>query len=455
MKTFLLRLLPKLLGRGMVAAIALAGAPRPAAAWGPSCESAERFTLRNGLEVVLVREGQLPTVAVVSSVHVGSRHDPPGYEGLAHYVEHLTFAGTPELPSAMDLYEEIGATDLNAITAPDTTDYYALVPAPQLERALWIEARRLGIGLNAVSDEKGRSEQQVLLREHEARFGYAPAFALMKATLAELYPADHPYQSQLASPESIERLTLGGARWFFAQHYRTDATRLVLVGGFEPDAAKALIEKHFGALAAPSSPRAKAADGEACRWASSTRDVRGRRIVQHTRQKNERLELLWPLGPGEQPQQLRMRFSSLRGQLGEALEQTGLAHRVRDELVELELGSYWYLSVDVAPGQPFEQVESLLAKVVQDHASSTGQDDVLPKRQRLELSEELARNGLLGRAQGLARRECTASACVDLSKHLTTLDPVEQQRFALDGALRVERRHAIGASEDGDLEVVR
>jgi len=164
---------------------------------------------------------------------------------------------------------------------------------------------------------------------------------------------------------------------------------------------------------------------------------------------------MWPVAPGEKVSELRMRFSSLRGQLGEAMEQTGLAHRVREELVEFELGSYWYLAVDVAPGQEFEKVESLVARVVEDHARSTGEDDVVPKRQRLELSEDLARSGLLWRARALARRECTPSACVDLAQHLTTKDPVQQRRFALEGALRVERRYSIGASEDGDMEVVR
>jgi hypothetical protein len=328
------------------------------------------------------------------------------------------------------------------------------VPSSQLERALWIEARRLGIGLNVLADAKGLSEQQVLLREHEARFGYEPAYALQKATFAELYPAGHPYRSLFASPDSIRRLTLGGARWFFAKHYTTDATRLVLVGDFELDAAKALVEKHFGALTGSASLRAKQ-EGDACRWASTPRDVRGRRIVQHTRQKNERLELLWPVAAGEKVAELRVRFSSLRGQLGEAMEQTGLAHGVYEGLVELELGGYWGLTVNVAPGQPFDKVESLVAKIVQEHASSTGEDDVVPKRQRLELSEALDRGSLLWRAQALARRECTPSACVDLSKHLTTTDPVQKQRFALEGALRVERRYSIGASEDGDMDVVR
>jgi len=82
--------------------------------------------------------GHVPTVAVLSSIHAGSRDDPKGHEGLAHYVEHLTFLGTAAYTSAMDLYQEIGATGLNATTYLDTTDYYALVPSSQLERALWI-----------------------------------------------------------------------------------------------------------------------------------------------------------------------------------------------------------------------------------------------------------------------------------------------------------------------------
>src|SRR5690606_360600 len=221
-------------------------------------------------------------------------------------------------------------------------------------------------------------------------------------------------------------------RWFFTQHYTTDATRLVLVGGFDPALAKALIGRHFGVLPAPPSPRAKAASEAACRWASEPRDVAGRRVIQHTRQKTEQLSFVWPLAPGENASELSMRFSSLRGQLGEALEQTGLSHSAREELVELELGGYWSLTVDVAPGQPCEKVEALVAKVERDHASSAGEDDFVPRRQRLELAEESVKDGRVWRARGLARRECEPAACVDLSKHLTTTDPAQQQRFALE-----------------------
>jgi hypothetical protein len=444
--------------RGTLAALALLAVEQTAAAWSASCESPQRYTLSNGLEVVLVPEKQVPTVALVSSIHAGSRDDPKGHEGLAHYVEHLTFLGAAPYTPAMDLYEEIGATGLNATTSLDTTNYFALVPSSQLERALWIEARRLSMGLSTPTKEQALSEQRVLQREHTARFGYAPAFDLMKATYAELYPAEHPYHAAFASETSIAGLTLNDARWFFAQHYRTDNTRLVLVGDFAPDAARALIEKYFGALARSSASAGAAApaasEGGACRWTKVAREVAHKRIVQHTLSKRERYEVIWPVAPGDNVEQLGWAFSSIGGQLTEVMQQTGLSHRVSWDLVDLELGSFWDIGVEVAPGQDFDKIEPLVVKVLQ--ASATPDDDAVPKRQAWELSNQLAQERLLGRALDLARRACTELACTEAAKLAAGADPrTAAARFALGNALVVERRYSVGASQDGDLEVVK
>lgn len=455
---------------GVLTALVLLAATRPAAAWSPSCESAQRYTLANGLEVVLVPESRVPTVALVSSIHAGFRDDPAGHQGLAHYVEHLTFIGAPPFTSAMDLYEEIGATGLNATTTADTTDYYALVPSTQLERALWIEARRLGVGVSPLTDEQAVAERRVLLREHAARFGYVPAYSLLQATYAELYPVGHPYHDAFASEDSIEGLTLGDARWFFAQHYRTNRARLVLVGDFAPDAAKALIEKYFGALvgsapspgasppeaspgAAPPARAALAPEGDACRWASLPRNLTHRRIVQETRGKAERLDVYWPVAPGENTELLRGAFSSLTGELSQAMRQTQLSNGVSGELVELELGAFWSLRIDVAAGQSVDEVEPLMARVLQARASAPSAEDATAKQQAGELSDQLARERLMGRARALAQRSCAESACVDSSRVAAAVDPQHAGRFALASALVVARRHSIGASEDGDLEV--
>jgi zinc protease len=424
-----------------------------ARAWAPSCEPAERYTLSNGVEVVLVPTTSLPTVAVVSSVHAGSRNDPPGYEGLAHYVEHLTFRSQPPFASAFDLYQEIGANGLNATTSPDATEYFALVPASQLERALWIEARRLGLGLAALDDALAAEERKVLLREHEWRFGWEPAFAVTRATYEALFPKGHPYHAFFATEKSIAQLTLNDARSFFAQWYRPERTRLVLVGDFAAASAKALIERYFGALEAGAAV-AGAASAD-CAWGKQTLAPSRSRIVLRSLSKNERLELYWPVHAEEEAESVRGVFDLLHGELSAALRQTGLAHQVSAELVNQELNSFWAIGIDVAPGQPFDKIEPLVKQVVVNlRGEFAGEKDLAAQRQALELSDLASQTQLLDRARYLARRECQAAACLDAAKLLTPTAVNQLDRFAPEQALVVERRYSAGASPDGDLEVL-
>src|SRR3569832_1610721 len=144
----------------------------PALARSPSCEQQlERYTLKNGLEVVLRPDHELPNVAIVSSVHAGFRNDPQGYEGLAHYVEHLTFRETQSLADGIELYKQAGATGVNATTSLDRTEYFAQLPRAQIERGLWLEARRIALGLDLLTAGSAEEERQVVLREYELRFG--------------------------------------------------------------------------------------------------------------------------------------------------------------------------------------------------------------------------------------------------------------------------------------------
>jgi predicted Zn-dependent peptidase len=442
---------------GAAAAMALLGPlliERAAMAWAPSCEPAERYTLKNGVEVVLVPSASLPTVAVVSSVHAGSRNDPPGYEGLAHYVEHLTFRSQPPFASAFDLYQEIGANGLNATTSPDATEYFALVPASQLERALWIEARRLGIGLASLDDAGAAEERKVLLREHEWRFGWAPDFALTRATYENLFPADHPYHAFFATEKSIGQLTLNDARSFFARWYRPDRTRLVLVGDFASESAKALIERYFGGLDA-GAPATSGKQPEECAWAKKTLKPLHSRIVLKSLSKNERLELYWPVHAEEEAEAVRGVFDLLHGELSAAMRQTGLSHQVNAELVGHELNGFWVISIDVAPGQPFEKIEPLVKRLIAGLRGTFADDkDLAAQRQALELSDLASQTQLLDRARYLARRECQSAACLDAAKLLTPSAVNQLDRFAPEQALVVERRYSPGASPDGDVEVL-
>jgi hypothetical protein len=445
-------------GAGVTLAALWLGSASFAQARAPGCEKGERFTLKNGVEVVLSENRSLPAVAVVSSVHVGSRNDPPGYEGLAHFVEHLTFRPVPGFASAFELYEEVGATGVNALTFPDTTDYVALVPAAQLERAIWIESRRLAMGLDALEEQPAGEERQVVLREHAWRYGTGPQREAQQATIEALFPPEHPYHRVLATKDSLEGLRLSDARWFFAQHYRPERVRLVLVGDFDPASAKSLVEHWFGALAAtapvsdPSSVSAPPQVTE-CRWAKQKLAPSASRIVVETRSRNERLEVYWPMAADEEPELWRGVFSLLARQVGDAARETGLAAGVNINLVRGELGHYWVLSMDLVPGEPFDKAEPLVQSLLDD-VRRVSRPELDAESQAMELDSRSGETALLGRAQSLALRECTVSRCVEPTEQLSPETMGQSDRFLLQKALVVERRFAIGTSLDGDVEVL-
>lgn len=407
--------------------------------------------LPNGIEVVLSPDTSLPQVALVSSVRAGFRDDPPGYEGLAHFVEHLTFRGTPPFASAFELYAEAGATSVNATTSSDTTDYYALLPAAQLERGLWLEARRMALGLDLVDERTALDERGVLLREHELRYGYAPGFRLLSATYAALFPAPHPYHALFASKTSLERLSLDAARRFHAYHHSPRRLRLVLAGDFQPEVAAAAIERHFGDL--PAQPAA-APDPDACeRWARVNPSTGASRLVLRSQLRNERLELYWPVLADEDPERWRGLLRLLHSTLGDAVRQTGLGSNVDARLVRLELGSFWMLVIDVVPGQPLAKAEPLVRQTLEalrtrppDLAELTSQDEAAVLRRAVDDTR------LLARARALARRTCRASACNEADAALSPAALSHVWRFDPDRALIVERRFDPSAPDDGEIE---
>jgi zinc protease len=417
----------------------------------PSCERVERFTLANGVEVVLLPDGALPSVALVSSIHAGSRHDPPGYEGLAHFVEHLTFRdAAPEFPSPHDLYAEAGATQVNAATWPDSTAFYAVLPAAQLERGLWIEARRLAIGLDVLTEQTARAERRVLLREHELRYGFVPGYRLLGETLAALYPPQHPYHSLLASERTLSQLTLEDARWFFARYYRPSRLRVVLAGDFHSAAALPLIERYFGALRRGA---AEQVDDECSRWSTELPPPGSSRIVLRSRSREERLDLYWPAPPEGHPERRTGVFRLLVGSLRDAARQAGVAREVRGQLVRRELGSFWQLSVDVLPGQSLDQVLPLVEKSSRSLRASFGEAvERASQNQSLELWRAVDGVRLLVRALNLAQRECSPSECVDGDQQVSPATGAQLDGFDPRQALIVERRFSSTAAEDGDIE---
>src|SRR4029079_7077586 len=124
----------------------------------------ERYTLPNGLEVVLHEDHSHWSVAVSVRYHVGGKDDPPGRSGLAHLFEHLMFGGSKNVKENghHELLQAEGAWDINAGTSLDATEYYESVSGRALPLALWLEADRMGSFLDRVDDKALARERDVV-----------------------------------------------------------------------------------------------------------------------------------------------------------------------------------------------------------------------------------------------------------------------------------------------------
>ena len=128
--------------------------------------SFEKFTLANGLDVILHQDTSLPLVAVNVWYHVGSKDEKPGKTGYAHLFEHLMFEGSKHHNSGyFKSLQEVGAT-LNGSTTPDRTNYWENLPSHYLELALWLESDRMGFLLDAL--DQGRFDIQPRRGEERA-----------------------------------------------------------------------------------------------------------------------------------------------------------------------------------------------------------------------------------------------------------------------------------------------
>ena len=195
----------------------------------------EKYSLANGLTVILHEDHKTPLVAVNVVYKVGSKDDPPGRAGLAHLFEHLMCDGSQHSNEAFaDAVNEFQC-DVNAKTGRDRTFYYETVTTNALERVLWLEADRMGFLLPALTREKLDAVRNVVKNERRSRFENVPFGAAEDAVLGELYPAGHPYQRlMIGSMADLSASQLADVSAFESAALRTEQ-RLPLPGGRRPD----------------------------------------------------------------------------------------------------------------------------------------------------------------------------------------------------------------------------
>ena len=207
-----------------------------------------RFTLSNGLKV-LVHEDKTTPMAVVNVLYdVGARDENPEQTGFAHLFEHLMFGGSENIPAYDEPLQRVGGEN-NAFTSNDITNYYITLPAVNLETAFWLESDRM---LNLAFSEKSLDVQRnVVSEEFKQRYLNQP-YGDVSLKLRPLVYKEHPYQWATIGKElsHIENAKIEDVKAFFKKHYNPQNAILVVGGDVETEQVKTLVEKWFGPIPA-------------------------------------------------------------------------------------------------------------------------------------------------------------------------------------------------------------
>ena len=130
----------------------------------------EKYSLSNGLYVILHEDHSIPMAAVNVWYHVGSQNEEPDRTGFAHLFEHIMFKGSKHHPREYFMpLQELGA-NVNGSTSTDRTNYYENLPSEYLELALWLEADRMGFLLDALDEEGFATEREVVKNERRQSY---------------------------------------------------------------------------------------------------------------------------------------------------------------------------------------------------------------------------------------------------------------------------------------------
>jgi zinc protease len=212
--------------------------------------SYEKYSLPNGLQVILHTDHSDPVISYDIMYHVGSSREIPGKTGFAHLFEHLLFSGSENVPTGTfdKIIEGVGGSN-NGFTTRDITSYFEIFPKNALEKILWLESDRMGFFINSVTPRSMAIQQNVVQNEKRQSEDNSPYGFTDYVISKNLYPSTHPYNWEvIGEMDDIKNATLNDVKNYYDHFYGPNNATLVLAGDFNPDTAKILINKYFGEI---------------------------------------------------------------------------------------------------------------------------------------------------------------------------------------------------------------
>ncbi len=347
-----------------LAAAGAGAAEAPAASDVPKVEF-EKFTLPNGLEVILHVDRKLPVVHVNQWYHVGSKNERSGRTGFAHLFEHMMFQGSANAKEEYFSYVERAGANLfeggvNGTTNSDRTNYFATVPSANLENLLWLESDRLATLLEVTDQAKLDNQRDVVKNERRQGLENVPYGRWYELLAENLFPAGHPYSwPVIGSMADLSAASLDDVKEFFRTYYTPNNLSLVIAGDFDPAEARRLVEKYFGPI--PPGP----ALARPAKWIPK---LDGEKVIEVAdRVPQERVYVAWPSPPlyGEGDAELDLASQLLTDGLSSRLQKAlvydrQLATAVASFQNSQEISGGFVVIATARPGAELAEIERIL-----------------------------------------------------------------------------------------------
>jgi len=416
-----------------------------------------RFTLPNGLTVILHEDRTTPTVSVNIWYHVGSAREKPGRTGFAHLFEHIMFEGSQHVPEGMfDTWLESVGGDNNASTGEDRTNYYLTVPNNALELPLFLESDRMGFLVPAMSPQKVDGQRDVVKNERRQGLENQP-YGMVEVIMSEaMFPPEHPYHWPIIGyMEDLTAASYEDVVEFFRKYYSTRNASLCIAGAIDPGATKTLVEKWFsdvpgGAPVPPMTPAAASLTGET-------------RLLYQDKVQLPRLYMSWHtpaiLRPGDAEMDIvaslltQGRNSRLYKRLVYELQ---IAQNVMAYQSSMELGSTFEIIATARAGHTLADLE----KAIQEELNRLKGE--APERRELDRAVNQYETGYLSGLESIAQKSDLLNAYYmrtgnpdyfneDLSRY-RALDP-EDIRAAVTTYLRDDARLVLSVVPKGKTDL--
>ena len=326
----------------------------------------DKFTLPNGLRVIVHEDRKIPVVAVNVWYHVGSKDELPGKTGFAHLFEHLMFNGTENYNNEyFGPFQQVGATNMNGTTNNDRTNYFENVPTPALDLALWMESDRMGHLLGVVNQEKLDEQRGVVQNEKRQGENQPYGRVFIQASKAT-FPVGHPYSwTTIGSMEDLNAATLEDVQLWFKTYYGPNNAVLSLAGDINVDEAKKIVTKYFGDIPPGPSPIKKK------KWIAKRSGEK--REIMYDRVPNARIYKVWNTPEIGSPEHAHFELlaSLLTGGKNSALYQElvykrQLATSVSAFYYDREIAGQFWIAVDLANGRSLDDLEDAMDKALSD-----------------------------------------------------------------------------------------